>query len=184
MVFSGDWEIDNMLMTDILEDVSFYSGSTRRKMLTKQGIKHPQDGGSMLYGLTWRSYLAPGKYRKKDPSTGKSMTKIMVERPELNDIFSEFRDFYFPKFDYGSVQMNKNFPCPRHIDSSNTTESILCCFGNYTGGLCVVEMEDKIIKYNPKVEPVQFDGSKYYHYVEPFEGTRYSLVFFHNKSSN
>jgi len=182
-MFSGDYNIDVMLMTDILDNIQFYSGSSRRKMLTSKGIKHPKDGGSMLYGLTWRSYLKKGLNRKQDPVTKMYMTKIMVENPQLKEIFNEFRDFHFPDFDYGSVQMNKNFPCPRHIDSSNKTESILCCFGDYTGGDTCVEIDDKIIKYNGKKKPIQFDGSKYYHYVEPFEGTRYSLVFFHNRSS-
>ena len=141
-MFSGDYEIDNLIMTDILDNIKFYSGSTRRKMLTTNGIKHPKDGGSMLYGLTWRSYLKPGLNREQDPVSKMYKTKIMVEHPELKEIFDEFKDFHFPDFDYGSVQMNKNFECPRHID-----------------------------------------GSKYYHYVEPFEGTRYSLVFFHNRSS-
>ena len=182
-MFSGDYQIDVMLMTDILDNIHFYSGSTRRKMLTTNGIKHPKDGGSMLYGLTWRSYLKKGLNREQDPVSKMYKTKIMVEHPELKEIFDMFRDFHFPDFDYGSVQMNKNFECPRHIDSSNTTESILCCFGDYTGGLTCVEIDDKIIKYDGKKKPIQFDGSKYYHYVEAFEGTRYSLVFFHNRSS-
>lgn len=184
-MFSGDYEIDNLIMTDILDNIDFYSGSTRRKMLTSKGIKHPPkgNGGSMLYGLTWRGYLKPGVMRYKDPVSGMYMTKIMVDHPELKEIFDEFRDFHFPDFDYGSVQMNKNFPCPRHIDSSNKTKSIMCCFGDYTRGLTCVEMPGGIRKYNGKKKPVKFDGSKYYHYVEPFEGTRYSLVFFHNTYS-
>jgi len=183
MVFSGDYEIDNMLMTDILDKIPFYSGSTRRKMLSRKGITHPKDGGSMLYGKTWRGYLSPTKQRVKDPDSNMFLTKIMVEHPELKEIFEEFRDFHFPKFDFGSVQLNKNFPCPKHIDSSNKTKSILCCFGDFTGGLTCVEMPSGIRKYNGKKKPICFDGSKYYHWVETFEGTRYSLVFFHNTYS-
>tara|TARA_R110000824_G_scaffold149406_2_gene319722 strand:- start:2824 stop:3378 length:555 start_codon:yes stop_codon:yes gene_type:complete len=183
MVFSGDYEIDNMLMTDILDNIEFYSGSTRRKMLKRGNIKHPKDGGSMLYGKTWRGYLKPGVQRVKDPFSNMFLTKIKAENPILQDIFEEFADFHFPHFDFGSIQMNKNFQCPKHLDSSNTSKSILCTFGNFTGGNTIVDMEDEIISLDGRKSPVSFDGGKYYHWVEDFIGTRYSLVFFHNKCS-
>ncbi len=184
MVFSGDWDIDNLIMSDILDKLEFYSCSTRKKMLKKGGQKVVKDQGSMLYGLTWRGYLAPGRYREKDEKTGMYKTKVKVEHPELEEIFREFADFHFPDFDYGSVQLNKNFPCPRHIDSSNKSESILCCFGEYTGGeTCIEYAPGHIKQVYPNKKPICFDGSKYYHWVNPFEGKRYSLVFFHSPYS-
>jgi len=183
-MFSGDWDIDNLIMTDVLDKIDFYSCSTRKKMLKKGGQKVVKDQGSMLYGLTWRGYLAPGRYREKDEKTGMYITKVKVEHPELEEIFREFADFHFPDFDYGSVQLNKNFPCPRHIDSSNKSESILCCFGEYTGGeTCIEYAPGHIKEVYPNKKPICFDGSKYYHWVKPFEGKRYSLVFFHSPYS-
>ena len=184
MVFSGCWEIDNLIMTDILDGIEFYSCSRRKNMLRKGKFKFSKyDQGSMLYGLTWRGYLKPGVYRQRCPKTSMFMTKIMGQHPELDEIFREFADFHFPDFDYGSVQMNKNFPCPRHIDGSNKSKSILCCFGDYTGGETCVEYPAGIKELFPQKKPVCFDGSKYYHWTKPFEGKRYSLVFFHSPLS-
>ena len=62
-MFSGDWEIDNLIMTDILDGIKFYSCSTRKKMLKQGKFKFSKyDQGSMLYGLTWRGYLKPNLY--------------------------------------------------------------------------------------------------------------------------
>ena len=178
-VFTGNWEEDNFIMTNILDAVEFYSGTERKKML-----KVPKSiGGSMLYGLTWRGYLSPTKNRTLDPETGLYFTKVVDVYPELKDIFREFANKYFPKHQWEQVQMNKNFPCPVHRDSSNISESILCCFGDYEGGLTGVKYEVGTKYYDARESPIKFNGAKYEHWVQPvLSGTRYSLVFFSNKS--
>ena len=174
--FTGDWYADNAIMTDILDDVEFYSGTERKKMLIT-----PKGTGSMLYGYTWRGYLSPTKNRTESIYKGLYNTKVKDLHPELENIFKEFANKHFPEFNYTQVQMNYNFPCPPHFDSKNVGESVLCAFGDYTGGLTCVEKENNnIIKYDPQASPVFFNGSKYKHYVEPFKGNRYSLVFFNN----
>ena len=77
--------------------------------------------------------------------------------------------------------MNKNFKCPPHKDSKNIGESVLCCFGDFTGGETVVDYESKTRTYNSLNGPVRFNGSLYKHWVLPYTGTRYSLVFFTNR---
>ena len=108
----------------------------------------------------------------------------MDDYPELQKIFREFANLYFPKHVWEQCQMNRNFPCPKHTDSSNiSTSSILCCFGDYEGGLTCVDYGMAIRKYDGREAPVEFDGKRYTHWVEPItSGTRYSLVFFSNKS--
>ena len=71
---------------------------------------------------------------------------------------------------------------PHNLDSSNVGESMLCTFGDYTGGETCRFIDNKIIKQSER-EPLKFNGSKILHWVQPFKGTRYSLVFFHNKTS-
>lgn len=176
--FTGDWEDDNLIMEQILDQVEFYSGTERRKMLKVS----PKIGGSMLYGITWRGYLSPTKTRTKDEETGLYKTKVCDEYPDLKNIFKEFAKFHFPKHEWEQVQMNKNFPCPPHKDSTNISESVLCCFGSFTGGETCVEYPVGTIKYNARDKPLKFNGAKYTHWVEPFEGLRYSLVFFSNTS--
>ena len=182
LYFTSDYKQDYLLMTTLLDHIEFYSGTERKQMMTKNGLKNPKDGGSMLYGYTWKGYLSPTKTRTL-VAPGVYQTKIKDDHPELESIFREFSSLHFPEFEWGQVQLNKNFPCPPHKDSKNIGESVLCCFGDYTGGETIVDYESKLRKYNGKIAPVRFNGSKYTHWVEPFGGTRYSLVFFHNRSS-
>ena len=148
--FTGDWFADNYIMTDILSQVDYYSGTERKKIL-----KTPKGTGSMLYGVTWRGYLS--------------------------EIFSEFGTLYFPDFKYLQVQMNYNYGIGKHTDSKNVGESVLCCFGDYTGGETMVDYgKGTVLSYDARQEPVRFNGSKYEHWVAPYKGNRYSLVFFNN----
>jgi len=174
--FTGEWYADNAIMTSILDSVEFYSGTERKKML-----KTPKGTGSMLYGYTWRGYLSPLKNRTLSKYKGLYQTKVKDLYPQLDDIFTEFAMHHFPDFEYTQVQMNYNFCCPPHFDSKNVGDSILCSFGDYTGGLTCVEKENNnTVFYDPQASPVLFNGSKYKHYVLPFKGDRYSLVFFNN----
>jgi hypothetical protein len=178
--FTGEWEADNVIMSEYLEEVEYYSGTERRQMLKVS----PKEGGSMLYGTTWRGpYLSPTKQRTVDPETGLFKTKVWDDNPHLKAIFKEFATIYFPNFVYTQVQMNKNFPCPPHKDSMNIGESVLCCFGEYTGGATCLYMNDKIVKLDPREKPELFNGSEVLHWVEQYRGTRYSLVFFNNNKT-
>ena len=183
MYFTGEFHADVGIMFEILEEIPFYSGSERQKM-TRHSNK---DGkmGSMCYGYTWKGFLKRDKEgnkisRKQSPYPGLYLTKVMELYPHLHDIFAEFASLHFPDFEYTSVQMNRNFPCPRHIDSKNIGESVLLNIGNYTGGELVVEYEDGDKIINNINSLYRFNGSKYHHYTLPFTGTRYALVFFKN----
>ncbi len=174
MVFSGDYKLDCEILFDYIKDIKYDTGSARMK---KFNIKKSV-GGSILYGDTWRGYLSPTKSREWDEERRKYKTQIKSTQPHLLELFNEFRDFHFPDFNFTQVQMNKNYKISRHIDSANCGKSYLVAMGDYTGGLTCIEKEDGIEKVDARETPITFDGSKYYHWVEPFEGDRYSLVFF------
>jgi hypothetical protein len=181
--FIGDWYNDLCLMENYLDQIEFYSGTERKQMMTKANIKMSyKNCGSMLYGTTWKSYLSPTKNREYDEETGLYKTKVYSENPELKDIYKEFSSLYFPDFEWAQVQMNKNWTTPPHRDTQNIGESVLVCLGNYVGGLTAVDYGQKqgIIKYDATEQPIKFDGSRYLHWVEPYKGDRYSLVFFKN----
>lgn len=178
LYFTGDWDEDCEIMESILDMVEFKSGTARRKMYKqKDGT-----GGSMLYGLTWKGYLSKTKSRTKSMFEGLYKTKPMDDHPELGDIFKQFANQHFPDFSYTQVQMNKNFHSPKHLDSTNTGESILCAFGHkYKGGKTCVDFNGTVKKYDARLNPVKFDGAKHEHWVESWEGgPRYTLVFFDN----
>ncbi len=180
--FSGIWEADNAIMADFLDDVEFYSGSERVKMYK---MPKGEDGGSMLYGTTWKSYLSPTRNREKDLETGMSKTKVYSLYPELKEIFKEYASIWFNDFEWTQVQMNKNFRTPPHKDSKNIGESIIVGIGDYTGGELVIQDDkEKEIEVNINLAPCIFNGSQLTHYTKDWVGTRYSLVFFNNFKKN
>ena len=175
--FIGDWYSDLCMLNCILDELEFYSGSERKNMVDKP---HPKNGGSMLYGLTWRQRASYQKQRELDEFSGMYKTKIYEEEPELKSIFKAFSDIYFPDFEYLQIQLNKNFRIKPHHDSKNAGTSILLSLGDYEGGNTMVKYENETIEYDTRDKHVSFDGSKYMHWVNDFVGTRYSLVFFSN----
>ena len=178
--FINNWESDCLILYTFLQDVEFYSGSERRKMLKNGGEVHTKHMGSMLYGITWKSYMSPTKNRTKCEKTGLYKTKCVDMYPQLENIFKEFASLYFSDFEYRQVQCNLNFKCPRHKDTSNIGESVLVALGDYTGGNTIIEFDTHTISVDARLKPIKFNGSKYYHSVEPFQGNRISLVFFDN----
>ena len=80
-------------------------------------------------------------------------------------------------FEYTSVIVNKNKQMNPHRDGKNAGESLIFAVGDYTGGELVIEGK----KYDIKNNPMRFDGRRQTHWVAPFKGTRYSVVYFKYK---
>ena len=78
-----------------------------------------------------------------------------------------------PDFQYTTIQVNKNVFCNPHVDKNNVGPSYIIALGDFTGGELVVEGTEFNIKNRWK----KFDGRRA-HWINPFKGTRYSLVFF------
>ena len=176
--FIGEWFADLCILQSYLNEIDFYSGTERKQMLKKENIKHPKDGGSMLYGLTWKSYLSPTKNRTPSEYVNLCYTKCYDLYPTLKFIIAEFAFIYFKDFDYDSLQLNKNYKCPKHIDSKNVGESILISTGDYEGGETIIYYKNKECIVDSRDKYCKFNGSKYYHKVNDYKGTRYSIVFF------
>ena len=181
--FIGDYYADcSILYTYLLEmKDDIVSGTDRNLML----YVNKKKGGSTLYGHTWRKYLTPT--RNRTPSKifkGLCQTKIVDQYPEFQDICKEFSDLYFPDFFYSQIQINRNYTCPAHYDSTNQGESIIIGLGDYDGGELVINKSHGEFLHMETHDltdcPVQFDGSKYAHGTLEYEGDRYSLVFFNN----
>jgi hypothetical protein len=101
----------------------------------------------------------PSKYNKKFSKLYRLLRKfILTEKPN---------------FKWTTIQVNKNILSPPHVDKNNVGPSYIIGLGDYTGGELVITGN----KYDIKNKWKKFDGTKG-HWVEPFEGTRYSLVFF------
>jgi hypothetical protein len=75
---------------------------------------------------------------------------------------------------FKSICINKNTVAEPHLDRNNKGVSCIVGLGDYSGGELVYGTE----KVNIHKNPIHFDGSKILHYSLPFDGTRYSLIFF------
>lgn len=182
--FINDFDGDCLILLSYLEQLEYYAGNERRTGQFK-GVKINKGNGSMLYGWTRKGFLKKYKdgtttFREKCPITGLCKTKCKAMYPELDNIFKEFSQLYFPDFKWTQVQLNKNYKCPAHYDSSNIGNSILLTLGDYTGGKTIVKINDEEIIHDSHHKLVKFDGSKYQHWTTDFEGDRYALIFFNN----
>jgi hypothetical protein len=98
------------------------------------------------------------------------------ERPFLYKLLLRFGNTYVPKdMKWNSITVNMNFECKPHMDKGNLGDSWLVAFGDYTGGALMFNEEEIDVKYTP----FRANFTKYEHWVQPFEGERYSLVYYH-----
>ena len=112
-------------------------------------------GQAFLGGRT----KGPSRWNKKFPKLYRLIRKLMATS--------------YPDFKYTTIQVNKNLKCKPHVDKNNKGDSYIIGLGDYTGGELNVEGK----KINIRNKWCNFDGRKQ-HWVEPFSGERYTLVFF------
>jgi hypothetical protein len=76
-----------------------------------------------------------------------------------------------------TIAVNRNAQFRPHIDNgagSGQSNSLIVGLGNYDGGELVVEG----VKHNIRYKPLEFNGWTERHWTLPFNGERYSLVWF------
>jgi hypothetical protein len=65
------------------------------------------------------------------------------------------------------------------IVRNNSGTSLIIGFGDYTGGGLYVEQNDGNFKlHDINRTPLYFDGVKQTHYTEPFEGERWTAIYY------
>jgi hypothetical protein len=103
--------------------------------------------------------------------------------PKYNKLYLETKRLMKlkdPSFKFTSIQYNKNHRAARHRDAKNTGVSYILGLGNYKGGELIIfdENEKNPVKHNIKNKFHKFNGSIYPHETAPFDGERYTLVFY------
>ena len=98
--FTGDIEIDNEILQNILETKKFHTGTNRRMMLKNGTGKYPtKDQISATFGLTRRGQLCPSNnYREESPYYGWYYTKNYSENLDLIPIFRDLLISFGLKF--------------------------------------------------------------------------------------
>lgn len=137
------------------------------------------------YPFKEKSNSNVAKFRIGNMTTNVGLTRKMLTRdtsinPSVDFIKNEGKIYneckrIFYDFDFDGVQINKNFKCEPHYDVNNYGDSLVIGLGDYSGGELVV---DGLGTFDIFETPVIFDGSKHKHWVNDFQGTRYSIVLF------
>lgn len=83
----------------------------------------------------------------------------------------------FPEFEYNTITLNHNFKCEPHKDGRNVGDSIIIGFGDYKDG----ELNIENVKHNIKYKPLRFNGAISEHWVEDFDGERWTAIYFKTK---
>ena len=99
------------------------------------------------------------------------------KRPYLYKLLLEFAEKYV-NIPWNAITVNDNYRASKHRDKGNVGRSFLVAFGDYTGGGLRIYEGDLEGVHDIRHTPIVADFSKIYHSVEPFEGKRYSLVFY------
>jgi hypothetical protein len=97
--------------------------------------------------------------------------------PKLYELLKDLIALYHPDFEYTTIQVNQGFACKKHIDKNNVGPSYSISLGDFEGGELEVDDGEYIYTYESRNRFVKFNGRNE-HWVLPFEGERYSLVYF------
>jgi hypothetical protein len=123
------------------------------------------------YGYGIRS-VTMGEVR--DYKNGKKrISNFTIKNPELYGLLCEFGKS-ITSILFKSICINYNTVAEPHTDRNNSGVSCIVGLGDYTGGEICLGSE----KINIYKNPIEFDGSKIEHYSLPFEGERYSIIYF------
>jgi hypothetical protein len=103
------------------------------------------------------------------------------KHPELLKALAEFGNCVVPLgWDYNGITLNEGVKANKHKDSKNLGPSVIIGIGDFTGGgIEVWDKDDKDPKvFNLHDKPVMFNGGMLFHQTTPFEGERYTMVFY------
>lgn len=129
---------------------------------------------SVTFGITEIKFnkgeerFKPSIYNNKYPDLFQSILELA-----LYIIPEDFEMLGIP-----NICVNKNLLCLPHNDN-NKGDSIIIGLGNYTGGRLILHHTDIDLEFiDIKNKPFKFNGKKIKHSTEPFEGDRWSIIFY------
>jgi hypothetical protein len=107
--------------------------------------------------------------------------------PDLYTELKKLGKMMRPSFEFENIHVNKNTISERHVDGGQHGVSMIVGLGDYTDGYTVVykdKDDNKGKKYNINRKPLLFDADTVPHESTPYEGTRYSIIYFPQNTKN
>jgi hypothetical protein len=100
--------------------------------------------------------------------------------PEVYAALIEYGRHIVPTgFFFNAITLNNGVQAKKHTDSFNVGKSIIVSFGEHTGGkLRVYSTETEYEAMDIKDRPLMFNGALLAHETEPFEGQRWSIIYY------
>lgn len=126
-------------------------------------------GRSQAFGIVNRRSLPP------------DYSRWCWKRPRLYKLLLDFAEKYV-SLPFTSITVNQNYCAEPHRDKNNVGKSFLVAFGNFFGGQLKIHEGELEGMHFINRRPIIADFSKITHSVLPFQGERFSLVFYTNKS--
>lgn len=125
------------------------------------------NGRSQTFGMVNRRCLAP------------DFSRQCWKRPLLYKLLLDFAEKHVTaRIPWNAITLNQNYCAQPHRDKGNTGLSYLVAFGSYTGGKLKMHEGPLEGLHDISGNPIIANFSDTTHSVEPFEGNRYSLVFY------
>lgn len=166
--------------TEGLDKARWVNNRNRKKQLIDGGEERAKKIGAQSCPAVVRwDYLTNSRYLP--PAFDKA-------NPELISDIELLVNKYYPSVQYNSITINKNAEMLPHKDKGNRDNSFIIGLGDYTGGRLAVDTlgreNDSDVTANYKYFDIQhkgfiFDGCNCLHKVEPFTGTRFTLVAYY-----
>lgn len=122
-------------------------------------------GRSLPFGILNRRNYGLGRSRNN-----KRYPEHFQEALKLADIIAS-------DIKWTTIMINDNYLALPHKDKNNDGESWIVAFGDYTGG----ELNVEGVKHDIRYKPFKMNAETQEHWVEPWTGNRYSIVFFRIK---
>jgi hypothetical protein len=164
-------EQDKKILDEIYEELEKIRIPTTYQSVGGQG--HSVRTGTISQKCARQTSFGYTNYQGK-----KQLSSYTKKYPYMMKLFKKFIKSHYSGFKFQSVYVNRNTICKKHLDSSNVGESLLVGFGPYTQGKTVLYLNTGPLRIDIKTNSVLFNGSEIPHKSEPFNGTRYSLVFY------
>jgi hypothetical protein len=123
-------------------------------------------GRSQAFGVVKKRCLPPDYSRQ------------CWRRPYLYKLLLDFGRAYVTDISWNAITVNQNYSAGPHYDKGNEGPSYLVSFGHHENGNLTVWKEDLSGSIVVKHQPVIGDFSVTLHSVQPWTGTRYSLVYY------
>ena len=111
--------------------------------------------------------------------TGWAASRYTMSDPSLSTLLCQYARERFPDFSFSAIMVNRGSSA-LHVDAGNTGQSLIVSMGEHSGGELWQYPGQKLsIK-----DSLQACEGRLPHITLPFEGERYSVVYFNTKYGN